>query len=79
MEASGETDAAHGLETREERDVFTWRLLQQILGDNFILLRGEAGMSMAVLKGVFIIPEMCKPNKWMDFAEVFISFSASVG
>lgn len=59
--------------------MFTWRLLLQILGDSFILLRGEAGMSMAVLKGVFIIPGMCKPNKWIGFAEAFISFSASVG
>lgn len=43
-----------------ERDVFTWRVLLQILGNNCILLRGEAGMSMSVLKGVFIILERYK-------------------
>lgn len=40
--------------------MFTWRVLLQILGNNCILLRGEAGMSMSLLKGVFIILERYK-------------------
>lgn len=64
--------------------MFTWRLLLQILGDSFILLRGEAGMSMAVLKGVFIIPEcvnqtsgLALPKRSFLFQPAWVEFCSS--